>query len=103
MEFYHKKTGHKNYLILHERILLEGYYWKNITESCKNFVKNYEIGIIKNKSSFLPPPNNQIICSHPKELFLIDITELPNQILNNNESKIYLLSLIDYFSKFANN
>ena len=53
MEFYHKKTGHKNYLVLHEKILLEGYYWKRITVSCKNFVKNCEISIMKNKSTFI--------------------------------------------------
>ena len=58
---------------------------------------------MKNKNTFIPPPSNQIICSHPRELYLIDITKLPNQIINNNESKIYLLSLIDHFSKFAGN
>ena len=76
MEFYHKKIGHKIYLILHEKNILVGYYWKNITVSCKNYVKNCEICIMKNKSTFIPPPCNEMICSHPRELYYIDITNL---------------------------
>ncbi len=32
----------------------------------------------KNKSLTLPPPSNQIICNYPKELYVIDLTELPD-------------------------
>ena len=32
MKYYHKITGHKNYRILHEKILSEGFYFNNITK-----------------------------------------------------------------------
>lgn len=35
LEIYHKLTGHKNYNILHEKILSEGFYWNNITDTCQ--------------------------------------------------------------------
>jgi hypothetical protein len=51
----------------------------------------------------LPPPTNQILCDKPKELYLIDITEIPTEFLNDDKDKLYLLSIIDHFSKFACN
>ena len=54
---------------------------------------------MKNKSNFLPPPSNQIICSKPRELYLIDITELPKQFNNIHNNKIYLLNQI-LFKKY---
>ena len=101
MSYYHKITGHKNYRILHEKILSEGFYFNNITLICKEFIKNCELCVMKNKSKFIPPPSNQIICNKPRELYLIDITELPKQFNNINNNKIYLLTIIDHFSKYA--
>ena len=40
LKYDHKITGHNNYSILHDKILAKGYYWNNITESYKEFVKN---------------------------------------------------------------
>ena len=57
---------------------------------------------MKNKSSFLPPPSNQILCFKPKKLYLIDLTELPEQFSNNNNAgKLYLVTCIDHFSKYT--
>ncbi len=33
LEFYHRITGHRNYLILYDKIISENYYWNNITLS----------------------------------------------------------------------
>ena len=102
MTLYHKSTEHKNYLILHQKIISEGLYWNNIALTCKEFVKKYEICNMKNKCTFMPPTSHQILCSNPKELYLIDLTELPVQFSNNNNnSKLYLVILIDHFSKYA--
>ena len=57
----------------------------------------------KNKSNILPPPTNQILCDKPRELYVIDITEVPIELYNNINEKIYLLSILDHFSKFAYN
>jgi len=32
LAYYHLFTGHKNYHILHDKIISEGYYWNNITD-----------------------------------------------------------------------
>lgn len=40
---------------------------------------------MKNKSKIIPPPSNPIICSEPKELYLIDIIKLPKQFYNNDK------------------
>ena len=67
MEIYHKITGHKNYNILHEKILLEGYYWNYITDSYKEFKKTSSICIVRNKNNSLSPPINQILPSKFKK------------------------------------
>ena len=51
----------------------------------------------------MPPPCNQILCKKPKEFYVIDITDLPHEYSNNKKEKTYLLSIIDHFSKFAEN
>ena len=38
----------------------------------------------------------------PKELYVIDLTEVPKEFKEDNE-KIYIISIIDHFSKFAKN
>ena len=88
LKYYHKITGHKNYNILHEKIIAEGYYWNDLTQSCKVFVKNCEICVAKNRTNILPPPTNLILCDKPKELYLIDITELPTEFLNDDKDKL---------------
>ena len=55
IEICHKITGHKNYNILHEKIISESYYWNNITDSCKEFVKTCSIYFAKNKTNNLSP------------------------------------------------
>ena len=52
---------------------------------------------------FLPPPCNQILCNKPRELYVIDITEVPHELYNNEEKKFYLLSIFEHFTKFASN
>ena len=103
LTYYHYITGHKNYHILHDKIISEGYYWNNITDTCKSFINGCTICNNKNKSTLLPPPTNQIICKKPRELYLIDITEVPHELNDNAKKKIYLLSILDHFSKYAKN
>ena len=103
LKYYHYITGHKNYHVLHDKIISEGYYWNNLNESCKYYIKNCNICVCKNKNNFFPPPCNQILCDNPKELYVIDITDIPHELTNNYNEKLYLLSIIDHFSKFAYN
>ena len=93
LTYYHYITGHKNYHILHDKIISEGYYWNNITDTCKAFIKECTICTNKNKGTLLPPPCNLIICQKPRESYLIDITEVPHELNDNAKTKIYLLSI----------
>jgi hypothetical protein len=58
---------------------------------------------MKNKTNFLPLPCNQIICQRPKELYVIDITYLHKELTNNKIDSLYLLSVIEHFTKFEKN
>ena len=58
---------------------------------------------LKIKVIIIPPPTNQILCDKPKELYVIDTTKIPIDLYNNINEKIYLLSILDYFSKFEYN
>ena len=90
-------------MILYDKIISDNFYWHNITESCKNFIKECTLCTSKNKSTILLPSINQIICEYPRELYVIDITTIPNEYTENEESQLYLLSIIDHFSKYAYN
>ena len=57
----------------------------------------------KNKSLIIPPTSNQILCKYPRELYVSDLTEVPEMYLGINNNKTYLLSIIDHFSKLAAN
>jgi hypothetical protein len=103
LKYYHYITGHKNYHILYDKIISEGYYCNALIDKCRDFIKNCNNCVSKNKYKFLPPPTNQILCERPKELYVIDITLIPKELVNNNDKFVYLLSIIDQFSKFAAN
>ena len=44
-------------------------------------------------------PAKQIIMTHPLERFIIDITYLPPELIENTNYK-YLLNILDHFSKY---
>ena len=69
----------------------------------KNYINNCIICKTKNKSLILSQPRNQIICSYPKEFYVIDLTELPAIYLGCIKTKVYLLSVIYHFSKLGDN
>ena len=66
LNYYHYITEHKNYHILHDKIINEGYYWNNLNKSCRSYIKNCKICLSKNKNNFIPPPCNQILCDKTK-------------------------------------
>ena len=84
-----------------DKIKSDGLYWNSITNDCKYYVKECITCQTKNKSNFLPPPPNNIIFSEQKELYLLDITYIPHEMLNDNKNQLYILSILDHFSKFG--
>ena len=69
----------------------------------KVLLQNCIICQSKNKSLIIPPPSNQIIYNYPKELYVFDLSELPVIYLGVIKNKVYLLSIIDHFSKLTDN
>ena len=51
---------------------------------------------MKHKTKFIPRPT-KILCSKPKEVYLIDLTMIPNGLLIDTDNKIYIISIIDHF------
>ena len=103
LKYYHYITEHKNYHILFNKIILEGFYTKALIDRCKDYIKNCSNCVSKNKTKFLSLPTNQILFEKPKELYVIGLTLIPKELTNNNDNFVYLFSLIDNFSKFAGN
>ena len=43
LKYFHQITGLKNYNVLLDKIIKESFYWNNINESCKDYIKNCNI------------------------------------------------------------
>ena len=55
----------------------------------------------KNKKSVLKrEPAKQILTVYPKQRYIMDITEIPNE-LKLNSVCLYLFNIIDHFSKYG--
>ena len=57
-------------MTLYYKIISVGYYWNSLIKSCKEFINNCILCNIKNRSSFMPPPSNKIICTKPRIIFV---------------------------------
>ena len=97
----HKEDGHKgiaslrNYLYSNN-IFLEGssYLIKYIIQNCISCSE-------KNKKSLLKrEPAKQILTFYPKQRYIMDITDIPNELKLNNNYK-YIFNIIDHFSKYG--
>ena len=56
---------------------------------------------MKNRTKFMPPPTNQIICSKPKEVYHIELTLVPKEFVDDNDKRYYIIAILDHFSKYA--
>ena len=72
--------------------------YKGLTEYIiKNCIQCNE----KRGISFKREPAKQIITYYPKQRYIMDITELPKDFCNSKNDFLYLLNIIDHFSKFG--
>ena len=72
-------------------------YIDRITQIISYIIKNCSTCLKKSYKN--KDPCGQIITHYPKERYLVDITELPDELNNDNKS-LYLLNLINHYSKF---
>ena len=99
---YHFINGHKCYLNLAKDIIDAGFYIKNIYSTCKNIIKDCIYCNQNRKNIFRKPCAIQIIPKGPRDVFQLDITDIPSKLQTDELAK-YLLSIIDTFSKYGFN
>jgi transposase InsO family protein len=66
----------------------------------KNFIRKCIICTQNKKNIFKKPAIIQIIPNGPRDVYQMDITEIPKQLIKNDDYR-YLLCIIDKFSKLA--
>ena len=97
INFYHFQTGHKNYLILYEKIINEIYFWNSLIDSWKDYIKKCPIYSPKNGNIFIPPPVNQISCDKPIELYVIELTIISKDLKDDSDPKnIFIIYIRAY-------
>ena len=101
-EYYHIKNGHSNYIFLARDIIEAGNYFKDIYILCKSFKSNCPICFQNKKAIFKKPSIIQIIPGGTKDCYQMELTEIPEK-LKSDDNAIYLMSIIDQFSKFGYN
>ena len=99
LEEFHISTHHRGYDTLIKKFKDEKIFWKGITQDIKFYILNCSICQCKNHSNFKNPFIKQILFNKPKDQFIIDLTNCPDNIKNNTNYK-YLLHIIDHYSKF---
>ena len=96
----HCQKSHCNYKRLVREFNLLGYTYKGIFKDCKDVCQNCITCAQKHKKYFKREPCMQMIFTHVYERYIADLTKLPNE-LTNNRKYLYLLNIIDHFSKYA--
>ena len=100
LKFYHYNNGHKGYLYLGRDIINAGFYFEQLYLKCNNYIKNCHICIPNKKNIFHKPALIQILTKGPKEVYQLDITDIPEK-LKKDDTTNYLLCIIDQFSKYG--
>ena len=100
LNYYHSKNGHKNYLILVNDIINAGFYCNNLYRLSRNYIKECIICCQNKKNIFKKPSQVNIFSNNPKDIYQMDITQIP-ELLRTNKDANYLLTIIDHFSRYA--
>ena len=101
LSYFHIKNGQKGYLNLVYDTLNNGYYFNNVYRKSIEFIKQCLICTQIKKNIFKKPGIIQIISKAPKDIYQIDITIISEK-LRDHDNTVYLLCIIEHFSKFAN-
>ena len=96
----HRDDGHKGIASLRQYLVYNNIYFEGYTYLTEYVVKNCFSCASKNKSKLKREPPKQIITFFPRQRYIMDITELPIELKDNN-NYTYLFDIIDHFSKFG--
>ena len=99
IEKIHKFINHQSYSKIKEKLNEYKIYYKGISYDALNITNLCNVCIQNNAVFYKREPCKQIIMSKPKDRYLMDITYIPIELIENNEYK-YNLNVIDHFSKF---
>ena len=96
----HKEDGHRGITSLRKYLNNNNIFIEGVNFLTEYTVKNCESCAEKNKTKYKREPAKQIITFYPKQRYIMDLTELPKELKTNNNF-IYLLDIIDHFSKYG--
>ena len=99
IEKIHKLINHQSYSKIKEKIKEFNIYYKGISYDSLNITNLCKVCIQNNAVFYKREPCKQIIMSKPKDRYLMDLTYIPIELIENNQYK-YILNVIDHFSKF---
>ena len=94
----HDKCGHKGINTLYNLIRESDFYWSGIYNDIVNYVNKCKICQATHTSKYKSPINLQIISNKPKERYVVDITEIDENIRDKKYKFKYILNLIDHFT-----
>ena len=96
----HKEDIHKGISSLRQYLINNNIFFEGSTILTDYIVKNCVSCSGKNKTKIKREPSKQIITYYPRQRYIMDITELPIE-LKLSSKYIYLLNIIDHFSKYG--
>ena len=97
---FHISTHHRGYDTLIKKFNDEKIYWKGISQDINFYILNCSICQCKNHSHFKNPFIKQILFNKPKDRYIIDLTNCPDNIKDNTNYK-FMLHIVDHYSKFV--
>ena len=98
----HKQFGHRNHNSIREELKKRHIYFKGIYSTIKKVCLSCGICNIKIKTKIAKREKAKlIIFNKPRSRYIVDITDIPTEI-RANTNYLYLLNIVDHFTKYAN-
>ena len=96
----HENINHRNWEDTRKEFKKQKYYYRGYINDIKYIVSNCTQCNQKNFKFYKKEKCKTIIFDEPKDRYVIDLTDLPNNIDNENKFK-HLCNIIDHFSKLC--
>ena len=95
----HINNRHCGYKALCNHIIANGFYWEGYSKEIDTYIKNCSLCNADKKKYKINPQLKIIKDEGPKYRYVMDLWSLPEE-LNENTEYIYILDIIDHFSKY---
>lgn len=104
MSYYHFNNIHCGYQRLVDLITFNYFYWSNIYQDCKEYIKSCLICSETSNNNFRIPKIDGLQANYPNEIIQMDLSDLPDSIKKDKKimnKKLKLAVIIDNLSKFT--